>query len=115
MDKKEIIEKVKAVVAAPSCCAELKAAGTKFLAVVGQKEEKEAARQLIAELEADVMSIDAVLGFFTSKAGQDFFGKEQAAALAAHAREVKANGGKFCDCAACAPGKVILDHKDVLL
>ena len=39
---------------------------------------------------------------------------QQAAAYAAHAREVKAKGGKWCDCPACAPGREILDRKEEL-
>ena len=39
---------------------------------------------------------------------------KQAAAYAAHAREVKAKGGKWCDCPACAPGREILDRKEEL-
>lgn len=68
----------------------------------------------MAELEADVLSIDDVLAFFESDAGEKTFGAEQAAAYAAHAREVKAKGGKWCDCPACAPGREILDRKEEL-
>ncbi len=115
MGQKEILEKVKEVVAAPSCCAELKAAAQAYLDAVGTAGEKDAARKLIAELEADVMPIDHVLAFFESKKGMEYFGTERAAGLAAHAREVKAAGGTYCDCPACAPGKIILDNRNVIL
>ena len=115
MDRNEVIEKVKAVVAAPSCCAELKEAGQKYLDSLGTASEKEAAKSLIAELEADVQPIGNVLAFFESKAGIEYFGEKQAAELAAHAKERKAAGEKFCDCPACAPGKEILDNRSAIL
>ncbi len=115
MNRKEVLEKVKEVVSAPSCCAELKAAAQAYLDAQGKPGEKAAAEALIAELEADVMTIDNVLAFFESKAGMEYFGSERAAGLAAHAREVKAAGGKYCDCPACAPGKIILDNRSAIL
>ncbi len=115
MERNEVLEKVKEVVSAPSCCAELKAAAQAYLDALGKPGEKAAAEALIAELEADVMTIDNVLAFFESKAGMEYFGSERAAGLAAHAREVKAAGGKYCDCPACAPGKIILDNRNAIL
>ena len=115
MTKQAVIEKVKAVAEAPSCCAELKAVSEEYLSSLGTEKEKEAAKSLVAELEADVMPIDAVIGFFESAAGAKKFGAETAAGLAAHAKDVKKNGGAYCDCPACAPGKVILDNRAVIL
>ena len=113
-----IVEKVKALIAAPSCYAGLKKIAEEYIAALGGDREKEAGRRARqrhrAELEADVLSIDDVLAFFESDAGEKTFGAEQAAAYAAHAREVKAKGGKWCDCPACAPGREILDRKEEL-
>ena len=103
-----IVEKVKALIAAPSCYAGLKKIAEEYIAALGSDREKEDGRKLVAELEADV------LAFFESDAGEKTFGAEQAAAYAAHAREVKAKGGKWCDCPACAPGREILDRKEEL-
>ncbi len=115
MDKQAIKEKVQAVVASPSCCPELKAVGAEWLAAFGTEREKAASQKLIAELQADVLEVDQVLAFFASPEGQKLFGAEKAAEMAQHMREVKAAGGKYCDCPACAPGREILDHKDSLL
>ena len=104
MMNEAIVEKVKALITAPSCYAGLKKIAEEYIAALGSDREKEAGRKLVAELEADVLSIDDVLAF----------GAEQAAAYAAHAREVKAKGGKWCDCPACAPGREILDRKEEL-
>lgn len=115
MDKQAIKEKVQAIVAAPSCCAELKAVGEEWLAAFGTAGEKAASEKLIAELQADVLEVGQVLAFFASSEGQKLFGAEKAAEMAQHMKEVKAAGGKYCDCPACAPGRYILDHKDSLL
>ena len=49
-----IVEKVKEVLAAPSCCPELKDAAQKYLAALDTADEKAAGKILIAELEEDV-------------------------------------------------------------
>lgn len=112
--KEEMIQKVKALIEAPSCYAGLKEVAEAYIAAIGSDGEKDAARKLAAELEADIQTIDEVLAFFKSDAGTQFFGAETAAALAKHAEEVKAKGGKWCDCPACAPGREILDRKEEL-
>ena len=43
-----MIEKVKAVIAAPSCCAELRAVAEEWLQAVGTDGEKEASAKLVA-------------------------------------------------------------------
>ncbi len=106
--KKELVQ---AVLDAPSACAELKEAAAKWMGAAGTDKEKEAGNILIAELEDDVMPIDAVIGFFGSKAAEGIFGAEKAAGIKAHMEEVKAAGGRYCDCPACTAGKAILDVK----
>ena len=103
-----IVEKVKEVLAAPSCCPELKDAAQKA-------DEKAAGKILIAELEEDVQSIDDTLAFFCSDAAKEIFGAETAANMAETARKVKASGAKICFCPACTAGKAILDNKEALL
>ena len=114
MDKQAIKEKVQAIVAAPSCCAELKAVGEEWLAAFGTEREKAASETLIAERPADVREGDPVVAVVASPEGQKLFGAEKAAEMAQHMREVKAAGGKYCDCPACAPGREILDHQESL-
>ena len=41
--------------------------------------------------------------------------QDKALEVAAHAREIKAAGAKYCDCPACAAVEAILDKKDILL
>ena len=105
---------VKEVLAAPSCCAELKAAGEKWLASVGTGEQKAAADALLAELKEDVSSIDGVIGFFGSEAGKGYFGAEKAAQLLKAAQDAKAAGGKYCICDACQKGAKLIENPDGL-
>lgn len=84
-----MIEKVKAVIAAPSCCAELRAVAEEWLQAVGTDGEKEASAKLIAELEEDVSTLDDVIPFFESETGAQFFGADVAKAKAEEAKKSK--------------------------
>lgn len=108
-------EQTAALIAAPSCSAEAKAAAEKWLAAVGTAEEKEATKAYLAELEADIMPIDGLIGFAGSEAGVGVFGAEMAKNILAHAKEIKAAGAAYCDCPACTAVKAILDKKAEML
>jgi len=115
MDKVTIKAKVKAVAAAPSCCAELREVCQNYLEALGTDWEKQAAEKLVAELKADVCTIDEVIGLFTSPKGEEIFGAGQAAKMAEHARKVKSAGGKYCDCPACSPGRELIENEEDIL
>ena len=115
MTKSEVAEKVKELVNAPSCYAPLRELAESWLKAMGTPKEKVLSKKLIEELEADVQPIDDVIEFFGSEAGQKAVGAEAAAGMLAHFKEVKAAGGKWCDCPACKAGTAILDNKAVLL
>lgn len=108
-------EQTAALITAPSCSAEAKAAAEKWLAAVGTAEEAEATKAYVAELEADIMPIDGLIAFAGSEAGVGVFGAELAKNILAHAEEIKAAGAEYCDCPACAACKAILDKKAELL
>ena len=108
-------EQTAALIAAPSCSAEAKAAAEKWLAAVGTAEEEEATKAYVAELEADIMPIDGLIGFAGSESGVGVFGAEMAKNILAHAEEIKAAGAEYCDCPACAACKAILEKKAELL
>ena len=55
----KIIAEVKALVDAPMCCPEAKAAAESWLAAVGTDREKEETKKLVAELEEDIEPIDS--------------------------------------------------------
>lgn len=98
----EVKAKVQEMIAAPSCCTELKAAGQAWLDAVGTEKEKEMTTKLLAEIDADIMPIDGLIAFAGSEMGKKIFGEEGAAKVLAHGQEIKAAGGKYCDCAACS-------------
>ena len=108
-------EQTAALIAAPSCSAEAKAAAEKWLAAAGTAEEAEATKAYVAELEADIMPIDGLIAFAGSEAGVGVFGAELAKNILAHAEEIKAAGAEYCDCPACAACKAILEKKAELL
>lgn len=108
-------EQTAALIAAPSCSAEAKAAAESWLAAVGTAGEKAATTAYIAELEADIMPIDGLIGFAGSEAGVGVFGEELAKNILAHAKEIKAAGAEYCDCPACTAVKAILDKKAAML
>lgn len=110
-----VTEKVKAILAAESCCPELKEIGMEWIQAAGSDHENAATRALLHELEEDVNTIDDTIAFFASPAAAAMMGAETAQGMLARAREHKAAGGTHCFCPACANGKAILDMKDRLL
>ena len=114
MNKNELIETVKTMIAAPSCCQDLKTAGQNWLNAVGTSGEKAAAEALLAEIKDDVSTIGHTIEFFDSPLAVQIFGAEKAKVMAVHAREIQAQGAKWCDCPACAAGVKILENAAVL-
>jgi hypothetical protein len=99
---------------AGSCCPEAKAAAKMWLEALGTAGEAEKTKMYLAELEEDVTTIDGLIAFSGSDAGRAAFG-DAAAGILAHAKEIKAAGGKYCDCPACTAALAILGRKAELL
>ena len=114
-EREFIVEKVKEVMAAPSCCQELKDVAQKYLDALDTPDEKAAGKLLIAELEEDVQSLDDTMDFLSSDAAVEILGAEAVASMVETGKKVKAAGGKICFCPACTAGQAILDKKEVLL
>lgn len=118
MDKNVLdftVEKTHELMNAPSCCNEAKTAAQAWLDAIGTENEAKETKKYIAELEEDVMPIDGLIGFAESDAGAQVFGADNAKNIAAHARERKAGGAKYCDCPACSAVAAILEKKEQLL
>ena len=114
MSKKELVQTAKQLIASPSCCPELKAVTQRWLDAVGTAEEKEDAHALVLELMEDVNTLDHTIQFFESEQVVQMFGAEQANAMAAHAREMRASGAKWCDCPACTAGVILWKNAESL-
>ena len=97
-----------------SCSPETKAAAQAWLDAVGTDGEAEETKKYIAELEADIMPIDNLIAFDQSDGAAAVFG-DKAPEVAAHAKEIKAAGAKFCDCPACKACEEILARKAEIL
>ena len=114
MANEMIIAKVKEVIAAPSCCAELKEAAQKYLGAVGTDAQQKAAEDLIAELKDDICQLADVREFFASEMGAKVFGPEKAAEMTAIADAKLAAGETICFCPACQAGNVVLQNQAAL-
>lgn len=106
-----VIEKTHELMNAPTCCEELKVAAQTWLEAVGTECEGAETKRYIDELEADLVTIDNLIGFASSEAGVQYFGKELASNIVAHGKEIKAAGAKYCDCPACLAVQAILEKK----
>lgn len=110
--KKEIANEV---IGAMSSCAEFKAAAENYLKAVGTDGETEAAEALIAEAKDDINDIEGTISFFGSETAQGMFGAVKAAEILNHMKEVKANGGRYCDCPGCKAALRVIENSDLLL
>lgn len=113
--KEYMIQKVKEMMEAPSCCADAREAGQRWLDALGTENEAEETKNFIAEMEEDIMPIDNLIAFASSDAGAQVFGAEAAKGVAVHAQEIKAAGAKYCDCPACAAIEAILARVEEII
>ena len=77
-------------------------------------QDKASADALVKALEADVCSVDELIGLCESEQGKQFFGAEKAAGMAEAAKKSKADGGKYCLCPACQAGGAIWENRAAL-
>lgn len=98
-----------------SCSEEAKQAAQSWLDAIGTDKEKEETKKYLQELEEDIVTIDGLISFAGSSAGVEHFGEEAANNIVLHAKEIKANGAKYCDCPACVAALAILEKKDEIL
>ena len=109
-----VVKKTHELMDAASCSSEAKAAAQVWLDAVGTDREAAETAKYIAELEADIGTVDGLISFAQSEAGASVFGADNAKNIAAHAREIKAAGAKYCDCPACAAVEAILEKKELM-
>jgi len=107
-----VIEKTKEMMGSASCSSETKAAAQAWLDAIGTEQEIAETQKYITELEADIMPIENLISFAESDTGSQVFGADHAKEVAAHGKEIKAAGAKYCDCPACAAAGEILAKKD---
>ena len=115
MEKKDIIKLVEDIVSAGSCCDALKIIGRQYLDGIGTADEKVLGEALLAEAEADVVTVDDNIEFFGSDLGRTIFGDAVALQKKEHAEKRKAAGEIYCDCEACSGCLKLLDNRDLIL
>lgn len=115
IQKNEIFSIIDRLVAVPYCCPELKDSANAWKAAACTEAEKVAAVALIQELKEDVMDVDHTIEFFKSPNAAKYFGPEIAAQKLEGLLQHKANGGKYCNCDACACGAELLEREAILL
>lgn len=109
-----VVEKTHELMEAPTCSSETKTAAQKWLDAIGTEKETQETQSYIQELEEDIMPIDNLIRFAESEGGTKVFG-DAAPNVAAHAKDIKAAGSKYCDCPACKIVEAILEKKELLL
>ncbi|MDO4268797.1 MAG: molecular chaperone Hsp90 [Eubacteriales bacterium] len=110
-----VTEKTHELMNAFSCSREAKAAAQAWLDAAGTDKEAEETKKYVAELEADIVPVDGLISLAESEMGAKIFGADHAKEVAAHGKEIKAKGAKWCDCPACAAVEAILAKKDEML
>ena len=100
-----VVEQTHRLMEAFSCSGEAKEAAQAWLAALGTAREAEETRKYV----------DQLIALAEPDEGRQVFGAEAAPGVAAHGREIKAAGAKYCDCPACAAAAAILEKKDLLL
>lgn len=104
-----ITKNVEALMAAPMCCPEAKDAGQAWLDAKGGPSEDQVAKELVAELQADILPVDAAIKMLRSDEGRKTFG-DHAAPMLEHFEKIKSEGRLYCDCQACLPVSNILSR-----
>ena len=77
----------------------------------GTEKQAELTKQLVSVAEQNIALIDEVIDYARSERAIQSLGEEGAANLLQHAKDIKAEGAEFCDCAACVAAKNIIDLK----
>ena len=70
----EVVHKTQELIKTLTCCQELKEMAEKWLKSVGSENEALMTQQYMAELKEDIMPIDNLIAFASSKDGQIYFG-----------------------------------------
>lgn len=109
------VSKTHELIDASSCSSEAKAAAQNWLDAIGTENEAIITKNYIDELEVDIMPIENLIGFAESDTGIQMFGLELAKNIASHAKKIKSDGAKYCDCPACASAVAIIEKKDEIL
>ena len=111
MTHTQVKELVQALLNAPTSNPTLKEFAQSWINAEGKPEQEELTKQLVSVAEQNIALIDETIGFAGSELAVQILGKEGAANLLQHAKDIKAQGAEFCDCPGCVACKNIIDLK----
>ena len=108
MTQEQMHELVRTIINQPQVRPELKLAGEVWLGDANH----DTWVALVEAAKKSIATIDETIGFFSSEDAKNIFGQDIAEKMLAHAKDVKAHGGQFCDCSACNPTLTIIEHAE---
>lgn len=111
MTHTQLTQLVQALLDAPQSNPKVKEFAQSWIDAEGTPEQEELTKQLVSVAEQNIALIDETIDFAGSERATQILGKEGAAKLLQHAKDIKAEGAKFCDCDACVAAKNIIDLK----
>ena len=111
MTHTQLTQLVQALLDAPQSNATVKEFAQSWLDAEGTEKQAELTKQLVSVAEQNIALIDETIGFAGSELATQILGAEGAANLLQHAKDIKAEGSKFCDCPSCTVAKKIIDLK----
>ena len=111
MTHTQLTQLVQALLDAPQSNATVKEFAQSWFDAEGTEKQAELTKQLVSVAEQNIALIDETIAFAGSERAVQALGEEGAANLLQHAKDIKAEGAKFCDCPSCTVAKNIIDLK----
>ena len=111
MTHTQLTQLVQALLDAPTSNPTVKEFAQSWINAEGTPKQEKLTKQLVSVAEQNIALIDETIGFAGSERATQIFGAEGAANLLQHAKDIKAQGAKFCDCPGCVACKNIIDLK----
>ena len=115
MTHTQLTQLVQALLDAPTSNETVKEFAQSWINAEGTPKQEELTKQLVSVAEQNIALIDETIGFAGSELATQILGEEGAANLLQHAKDIKAEGAKFCDCPGCVAAKNIIDLKAEIL
>lgn len=107
----QLTQLVQALLDAPTSNPTVKEFAQSWLDAEGTEKQADLTKQLVSIAEQNIALIDETIGFAGSELAVQILGKEGAANLLQHAKDIKAQGAEFCDCPGCVAAKNIINLK----
>ena len=111
MTHTQLTQLVQALLDAPTSNETVKEFAQSWINAEGTPKQEELTKQLVSVAEQNIALIDETIGFAGSELATQILGEEGAANLLQHAKDIKAEGAKFCDCPGCMACKNVIDLK----